>query len=97
MGGHDGQGRPDRSDFSNAPADEFNIGTAPSHPREAAGTGFLTLQRWIGAENPNQSVATDDLDNLALLQGAAYRAIGCENLSPWSKRRDRQGRAPAAL
>jgi hypothetical protein len=44
------------------------------------------LQRWIGAENPKQSVAAYDLDSLAVLQGAAYRAIGGENLSPWSKR-----------
>jgi len=48
--------------------------------------GFLTLQRWIGAENPRQSVATYDLDNLAVLQSPGYRAIGGENLSPWSKR-----------
>jgi hypothetical protein len=48
--------------------------------------GFLTLQRWIGAENPRQSVATYDLDSLAVLQSPGYRAIGGENLSPWSKR-----------
>ena len=39
-----------------------------------------------GAENPKQSVATYDLDNLAVLQGEGYRAIGGANLSPWSKR-----------
>ena len=27
-----------------------------------------------------------DLESVAVLQGAAYRAIGGENLSPWSKR-----------
>jgi hypothetical protein len=48
--------------------------------------GFLTLQRWIGSENPKQSVATYDLDSLAVLQSPGYRAIGGENLSPWSKR-----------
>jgi hypothetical protein len=47
---------------------------------------FLTLQRWIGAENPRQSVATYDLDSVAVLQSPQYRAIGGENLSPWSKR-----------
>jgi len=40
--------------------------------------GFLTLQRWIGAENPKQSVATYDLDSLAVLQSSGYRAIGGE-------------------
>ena len=48
--------------------------------------GFLTLQRWIGADNPKQSVAAYDLDSLAVLQSPEYRAIGGENLSPWSKR-----------
>ena len=38
--------------------------------------GFLTLQRWIGAENPKQSVETYDLDNLAVLQSPGYRANG---------------------
>ena len=37
-------------------------------------TGFLTLQRWIGAENPRRSVATQDLDSLAVLQSTEYRA-----------------------
>ena len=48
--------------------------------------GFLSLQRWIGAENPRQSVATYDLDSLEVLQSPGYRAIGGEKLSPWSKR-----------
>ena len=42
--------------------------------------------RWIDAENPRQSVATYDLESLAVLQSPGYRAIGGENLSPWSKR-----------
>jgi hypothetical protein len=32
------------------------------------------------------SVATYDLEALAVLAGPAYRAIGGDNLSPWSKR-----------
>jgi hypothetical protein len=54
-----------------------------ARPRASAGAA---LQRWIGAENPKQSVATYDLDSLAVLQSPGYRAIGGENLSPWSKR-----------
>jgi len=74
-------------DFSNVPADEFNDWYGQrAHTRAATGSGFLTLQRWIGAENPKQSVATYDLDTLAVLQSPEYRAIGGENLSPWSKR-----------
>jgi hypothetical protein len=57
-------------DFSNVPADEFNDWYDTEHiPERQRVPGFLTLQRWIGAENPRQSVATYDLDNLAVLQG----------------------------
>jgi len=74
-------------DFSNVPADEFNDWYDTEHiPERQRVPGFLTLQRWIGTENPKQSVATYDLDSLAVLQGTAYRAIGGENLSPWSQR-----------
>ena len=74
-------------DFSNVPADEFNDWYDTEHiPERQRVPGFLTLQRWIGAENPRQSVATYDLDGLAVLQSRDYRAIGGENLSPWSSR-----------
>ena len=74
-------------DFSNVPADEFNDWYDLEHiPERQRVPGFLTLQRWIGAENPKQSVATYDLNSLAVLQSPEYRAIGGENLSPWSKR-----------
>jgi hypothetical protein len=74
-------------DFSNVAADEFNDWYDLEHiPERARVPGFLTLQRWIGADNPRQSVAIYDLESLAVLQSLAYRAIGGENLSPWSKR-----------
>ena len=74
-------------DFSNVAEDEFNDWYDLEHlPERQRVPGFLTLERWIGADNPKQSVATYDLDSLAVLQGPAYRAIGGENLSPWSKR-----------
>ena len=74
-------------DFSNVAADEFNDWYDNEHiPERRAVPGFLSLQRWIGAENPRHSVATYDLDSIDVLRGAAYRAIGGENLSPWSKR-----------
>ena len=74
-------------DFSNVAEDEFNDWYDLEHiPERRRVPGFLTLQRWIGADNPRQSVATYDLDSLAVLQGPAYRAIGGENLSVWSKR-----------
>ena len=74
-------------DFTNVAEDEFNDWYDTEHiPERQRVPGFLTCQRWIGAENPKQSVATYDLESLSVLQGPAYRAIGGENLSPWSKR-----------
>ena len=74
-------------DFSTVDEGEFNDWYDTEHvPERQRVPGFLTLQRWIGAENPRQSVATYDLDTIEVLRGAAYRAIGGENLSPWSKR-----------
>jgi len=74
-------------DFSNVDAGEFNDWYDTEHlPERQRVPGFLTAQRWIGADNPRQSVATYDLADLGVLRGPAYRAIGGENLSPWSKR-----------
>jgi hypothetical protein len=74
-------------DFSNVAEDEFNDWYDLEHiPERQRVPGFRSCQRWIGTENVKQSVATYDLDSLAVLQSEAYRAIGGENLSPWSKR-----------
>jgi hypothetical protein len=74
-------------DFSSVSAGEFNDWYDTEHvPERQRVPGFLTLQRWIGADNSKQSVAAYDLENLEVLRGQAYRAIGGENLSPWSKR-----------
>jgi hypothetical protein len=74
-------------DFSNVAEDEFNDWYDLEHiPERQRVPGFVRCQRWIGTENPRYSVAIYDLDTLAVLRGEAYRAIGGENLSPWSKR-----------
>jgi len=74
-------------DFSNVAEDEFNDWYDLEHiPGRQRVPGFLRCQRWLGAENRKHSVATYDLESLAMLRGEAYRAIGGENLSPWSKR-----------
>ena len=74
-------------DFSHVSEDEFNDWYDLEHiPERQRVPGFLSLQRWIGAEDAAQSVATYDLDSLAVLESPAYCAIGGENLSPWSKR-----------
>jgi hypothetical protein len=74
-------------DFSNVAEDEFSDWYDLEHiPERQRVPGFLACQRWIGTENPKYSVATYDLDSLAVLKSPAYLAIGGENLSPWSKR-----------
>jgi hypothetical protein len=74
-------------DFSNVAEDEFNDWYDTEHvPERQRVPGFLVCQRWIGAENLKQSVATYDLESVSVLQGPGYLAIGGENLSPWSKR-----------
>ena len=61
-------------DFSNVPADEFNDWYDTEHiPERQRVPGFISLQRWIGSENPRQSVATYDLDSLAVLQSPVQR------------------------
>jgi hypothetical protein len=74
-------------DFPTAYADEFHDWYDLEHvPEREAVFGFGACERWIGVDNPNQAVATYDLDSLDVLRGAAYKAIAYENLSPWSKR-----------
>jgi hypothetical protein len=67
--------------------DEFHDWYDTEHlPERERIPGFLVCQRWLGAQDRTVSVATYDLDTLAVLDGPAYRAIAGENLSPWSKR-----------
>jgi len=67
--------------------DEFHDWYDTEHlPERQRVPGFLACQRWIGAEDGRVSVATYDLDSVAVLKSPAYLAIGGENLSPWSKR-----------
>ena len=74
-------------DFSTAAADEFHDWYDHEHiPERRAVPGFRSCERWIGAEQPTFSVAIYDLDNLAVLRSAPYKAIAYDNLSVWSKR-----------
>ncbi len=74
-------------DFSKLDAGEFNDWYDTEHlPERQRVPGFLSARRWLGVDNPKLSVATYDLESVAVLQSPAYRAVGGENLSPWSKR-----------
>ena len=74
-------------DYSAVSEDEFHDWYDTEHiPERRRVQGFVNCERWIGADDPKISIATYDLDALDVLRSDAYRAIGGENLSPWSKR-----------
>ncbi|MGH8648388.1 MAG: hypothetical protein ACREUP_03640, partial [Burkholderiales bacterium] len=73
--------------YATVAEDEFNDWYDTEHlPERQRVPGFLQCERWIGAQDRRVSVATYDLDTVAVLKSPAYLAIGGENLSPWSKR-----------
>ena len=73
--------------IANAAEDEFHDWYDTEHvPERERVPGFLLCRRFIGTGDRKISVATYDLDTVAVLQSPAYRAIGGANLSPWSKR-----------
>ena len=74
-------------DYATANSEEFNDWYDTEHvPERERVPGFINCVRWIGANDPNISIATYDLESLDVLETDAYRAIGGDNLSPWSKR-----------
>ena len=73
--------------IGHAAEDEFHAWYDTEHlPERQRVPGFLVCQRWIGATDRKVSVATYDLDAVAVLKSPAYMAIGGDNLSPWSRR-----------
>lgn len=73
--------------IANVATDEFHDWYDTEHvPERQRVPGFLVCQRWISADDPKVSVATYDLESLAVMRSPGYLAIGGENLSPWSKR-----------
>jgi hypothetical protein len=73
--------------IAQAAEDEFHDWYDTEHlPERQRVPGFLVCQRWIGAHDRKVSVATYDLESVAVLKSAPYLASGGENLSPWSKR-----------
>ena len=73
--------------FTKVAEDEFHDWYDTEHiPERERVPGFLLCRRWIGVDDGKVSLATYDLEGVEVLKSAAYRAIGGENLSPWSKR-----------
>ena len=73
--------------FSEVAEDEFHDWYDTEHvPERLAVPGFLNAERWIGIDNPKDSVALYDLDAVGVLRSAPYLAVGGANGSPWTKR-----------
>ena len=73
--------------IANLAEDEFHDWYDLEHvPERERVPGFLLCRRWIGESDRRTSVATYDLETVGIMQSPAYRAIGGENLSIWSKR-----------
>jgi hypothetical protein len=74
-------------DFSGAHEDEFHDWYDREHVPERLGVpGFINAERWIDVQNPKIHVATYDLDGAGVLASPAYRAVGGENQTVWTKR-----------
>src|SRR2546426_8454909 len=69
--------------MAHAAEDEFHDWYDTEHlPERQRVPGFLVCQRWIGAHDRTVSVATYDLDTVAVLKSPSYLAIGGGNPSP---------------
>jgi len=74
-------------DVDGCPKDEFDDWYDTEHlPDRERVPGFLTLQRWVGAEDANVALAIYDLQSVDVLRSPAYQAIGNLNQSPWTRR-----------
>ncbi|MPZ47591.1 MAG: hypothetical protein GEV05_30395 [Betaproteobacteria bacterium] len=72
---------------ASVPRDEYDDWYQDEHlPERSRVPGFLTAERWVDVNDPNVSVAVYDLASVDVLGSAAYRAVGYDNLSPWTRR-----------
>jgi len=74
-------------DITACPEDEFNDWYDTEHvPDRVKVPGFLTLERWVDADNPQVALAIYDLQSTEVLQSPQYLPIGYRNPSPWTRR-----------
>ena len=67
--------------------EEFNEWYDTEHvPERKAVPGILSAVRFVAYEGSPRYLALYDLKNTGVLQSKAYKRIGIDNLSPWSKR-----------
>ena len=77
------------ADFSLAAEDEFNDWYDTEHIPERSFEGMLGIHRWIGVDNPRLSIASYDMQSVAVRESAPYKAISAHQ-TPWSVRLHRQ-------
>ena len=71
----------------NVPRDEYDDWYGTEHlPERLRVPGFLTGERWVDANDANVSVTVYDLASSEVLNSAEYRAVGYDNISPWTRR-----------
>jgi hypothetical protein len=74
-------------DFRTAHDDEFHDWYDTEHVPERLGVpGILNAERWVDEADPKIAIATYDLDSPAVVDSAAYKAVGGDNGTPWTKR-----------
>ena len=74
-------------DFRTAHEDEFHDWYDTEHvPERLAVPGFLNAERWIDSADPKIAIATYDMESVAVIDSAPYRAVGGANGTPWTKR-----------
>jgi hypothetical protein len=67
--------------------EEFHTWYDTEHiPERKALAGFLSAERFVCTDGWPRYLGFYDLADLAVLESGAYRAVGGDNLSPWSKR-----------
>jgi hypothetical protein len=72
---------------ANVPRDEYNDWYQTEHlPERSRVPGFLGAELWVAVHDANVSVSVYDLESVEVLGSPAYRAVGYDNISPWSKR-----------
>ena len=72
---------------ANVPRDEYNDWYQTEHlPERSRVPGFLGAELWIAVHDPNVSVSVYEMESVEVLGSPAYRTVGYDNISPWSKR-----------
>ncbi|MGE0700775.1 MAG: hypothetical protein AB7O57_16870 [Hyphomicrobiaceae bacterium] len=67
--------------------EEFNAWYDSEHiPERLAVPGILTARRYVCAAGHPKYLAMYDLESHAVMSSPAYRKVGYENASPWTKR-----------